>query len=68
MKRDPKTGKLPPKKRNERALRLVRERKQCGNVKKGDHVPLDRFAAVTRCKVCGIRLEWSRNLKKRIVG
>jgi hypothetical protein len=66
MKRDPKTGKLPPKKRNDRALMLARERRVCRSRKA--HSPIKKFAYHTRCVDCGIKLSWNPIFKKYVYG
>ena len=65
MRRDPKTGRLPPKKRNDRALMLARQRR---HTKAESHQPKKLFSINTSCIRCGIRLSYNKDLRKHIVG
>ena len=68
MKRDPKTGKLPPKKRNDRALMLARQRKHIRVGGRTEHYPRKKFAGRTSCIDCGIKMSYDIDGRRYIIG
>ncbi len=68
MKRDKKTGQLPPKQRNDRALMLARQRRHVRVEGKAEHYPEKKFAHKTTCTVCGVKMSWDEATRKYIIG
>ena len=68
MKRDPKTGRLPPKKRNDRALMLARQRRHIRVQGVTQHYPKKEFANRTTCSECGIEMSYVFDSQRYIIG
>jgi len=68
MKRDPKTGRLPPKKRNNRALMLARQRRHIRVGGITEHYPKKKFSYKTVCSECGVKMSWNKDLGRYIIG
>jgi len=68
MKRDPETGRLPPKKRNNRALMLARQRRHIRVGGVTEHYPKKKYAARTFCSECGVKMSYDLDTKKYIIG
>ena len=68
MKRDPKTGRLPPKKRNDRALILARQRRHIRAGGIAEHYPTKKFSYKTVCSECGVKMSWNKDLRRYIIG
>lgn len=59
MKRDPTTGRLPPKKRNDRAIMLARQRKHIKVQGITEHYPINKYVYKSSCSECGLIL-WAQ--------
>jgi len=68
MKRDPKTGRLPPKKRNNRALMLARQRRHIRVGGITEHYPKKKFSYKTVCSGCGVKMSWNKDMGRYIIG
>ncbi len=59
MKRNPKTRRLPPKKRNDRALMLARQRRHIRVDGVAEHYPKKKFSQnTTTCTECGVKMSY----------
>jgi len=68
MKRDPKTGRLPPKKRNNRTLMLARQRRHIRVGGIVEHYPKKKFSYKTVCSECGVKMSYNKDLGRYIIG
>ena len=57
-----------PKKRNDRALMLARQRGHIRVGGKAEHYPKKKFSYKTTCSECGIRMSWNKDFKRWIIG
>ena len=68
MRRDPETGRLPPKNRNNRALMLARQRRHIRVGGATEHYPKKKFATKTTCIECGIKMSYDKDAKRWTIG
>ena len=68
MKRDPKTGRLPPKKRNDRAIMLARQRRHIRAGGITEHYPKKKFVDRTTCSECGVKMSYDIDRRRYIIG
>lgn len=68
MKRDKKTGRMPPKVRNDRVLMLARQRRHVRVDGIAEHYPEKKFSFRTTCTECGIGMSYDKQTGRYIIG